>query len=884
MAVPAEDHLIPRATYRLQLRPDFGFAAATAAVPYLAALGISHVYLSPVLQAAMGSTHGYDVVDPDRVSDQLGGEGAFLALVAAVKQAGMGILLDIVPNHMSIATREHVGSGNRWWLDVLENGGASHRAHYFDVDWSEANDGDAMDRVLLPVLIERYGRALSSGHLALANTRDSLEVHAGDLRLPVSPRSLGELVRRAGERLDHPELQYVGDALVALPKPGRHEAEGRARRQRHKAVLQQRLAELCTRPDCGSALAAIVDEVNADPSALDAFLEQQNYRLVHWSVVSSQLGYRRFFDITNLVGLRAEDPEVFAASHAKVLGWLADRVIDGVRIDHVDGLREPGAYLRRLRDAAPDAWIVVEKILATTERLPASWAADGTTGYEFIETIGSVFEAPEGERALTETFERYTGEPFDPRGHSRRARLEVMTDALHGELARLVTLGVRACGTSPACRDFTREEIELVLTELFAGYPAYRTYLGEPNAGSADDDRARIATAREAALVSRPELDHDLVDFLAAALGFELANPESHELARAAQQVTGAIIAKGDEDTLAYRQVRLLARCEVGCDLAGFAPSIETSHARLAAGSTRSLLATSTHDTKRGEDVRARLAVVSEVPADWDAAVRRWQQRAAAGWGEVTPDRVFEYAMWQTLVGAWPLSRERAGTWAEKATREARLRTSWRRPDASYETARDRWLDQIYGDRELLAEIAAFATELARHGDRNSLAQLLVKLVAPGVADFYQGCELRDDNLVDPDNRRPVDLALRARMLHELEGMDAAAVATTDLGAQKLWLIRRVLALPRITGAYEALAATGPHAHRVFAFRRGAVIAVVPRLGVGADGWRDTTLGLPDGAWRDAVSAQTHAGGAPIGEVWRDFPVALLTQDTPRLP
>jgi (1->4)-alpha-D-glucan 1-alpha-D-glucosylmutase len=869
----------PRATYRLQLHGGFAFADAVAAVPYLAELGISHLYLSPVLQAAPGSTHGYDVVDPDRVDHALGGEDGFRALVAAAQAAGLGILLDIVPNHMAIA-----GTANRWWVDVLENGAASYYAHYFDVDW-----GGGDERVLLPVLGERYGRALSSGGLQLARGGAVVEVRAGELRFPLAPGSLGRIVRRAGERIGHDELQFLGDALAQLPTSG--EVAARRRRHRDKAVLLARLAGL------GELVAQALDDelaaINGDPIELDAILEAQNYRLAHWSVAGSQLSYRRFFDVASLVGIRAELPDVLAAGHRRIFGWLGDGTIDGLRIDHVDGLRDPAGYLRRLCEAWPargetggPPWIVVEKILARDEQLPASWPVAGTTGYEFAERLSGLLVDPDGEQALTEAFTAYTGQAWDPAGESRRARLEVTSDALHSELARLTELAVRACGASPACRDYTRAEIEAALAEMLAGYPVYRTYLGEDAADPVE--RARIAHAAEAAVAARPELDRDLVGFLEAALAFELPTPEATVLAHAAQQVTGPVVAKGDEDTLMYRQVRLLARCDVGADLARFAIDPQDAHAGLAAGRPRALLATATHDTKRGEDVRARLAVLSEVPVAWRTAVERWRARAEAGWGDIAPDRTFEYAMWQTLVGAWPLAQQRAQTFAEKATREARLRTSWRRPDAAYEAARARWLAAVYADADLVSDIAAFAAELQPHGDRNALAQLLIKLTAPGVPDFYQGSELRDDALVDPDNRRPVDLAARARRLGELAAAgDAGAAKLGELGAIKLSTIRRVLALraqrPELFAApYRALAAAGPHARRVFAFARGDdLITVVPRLGVRAEAWRATALALGAGRWRDALTGDEIDGDSqPVSRLWRRLPIALLVRAT----
>lgn len=862
----------PRATYRLQLSAAFTFDDAAAALPYLAELGVSHVYLSPILQAAPGSTHGYDVVDPEAVSTALGGEEAFARFAAAARDARLGILLDIVPNHMSIA-----GTANRWWLDVLENGPASYYAPFFDVDWGAGMD----DRVLLPILGERYGRALSSGTLRVAWEDGRVRLHAHDLVLPLSPRSLGPLVRRAGDRAGHTELQFVGDALAALPSSRERDAAQRARRHRDKTVLLGRFAALCAQdPRCEHAIVAELAAVDADPARLDALLETQNYRLAHWSVAASQLSYRRFFDITTLVGIRNEDLDVLLASHARIFGWLREGEIDGVRVDHVDGLREPAAYLTTLREVAPDAWIVVEKILAPDEQLPA-WPVDGTTGYELAERTCALLVDPAGERALTDAFVAYTGELFDPAAEGRRARLEVMTDALHSELARLTELAFRASSTTPACRDYTRAEVEVALAEILAGYPTYRTYLGEPGSAQEATDRARIAHAVRAARAARPELDVDLLGFLERALAFELAEPEAEDLARTAQQMTGPIVAKGDEDTLSYRQVRLLARCEVGADLATFAVSPDEIHRRLAAGRPRSLLATSTHDTKRSEDVRVRIAAISEVPDAWRAAVEHWRERARRGWGDVAPDRVFEYAAWQTLVGAWPLPRERAERWAEKATREARQRTSWRRPDAGYEAARTAWLANVYADRWLVDEVARFAALLAPMGDRNALAQLLLKLTAPGVPDIYQGTELRDDSLVDPDNRRPVDLARRRARLFELGDTPPA-----DLDGAKLWTIRRVLEVrradpARFDGGYQPLAAAGPHAHRVFAFARtnGArtSITVVPRLTGGADGWRDTTLVLPPGTWHSVLANETVAGGRhPVAALWRQFPTAFL--------
>ncbi len=881
------------ATYRLQLHAGFTFEHARAIVPYLGELGITHLYLSPILQAAPGSTHGYDVVDSNHVNTELGGEAGFIALAAELRAAGMKILLDIVPNHMSIA-----GTSNAWWMDVLENGPASYYAHFFDVDWSAGDD-----RVTLPVLGERYGRALAAGHLSVIYDANGFAIKANDARYPIAPESLGRIVQRAGERAKLPELGFIGDALTALTRETTPEA--RRRRHRDKNVLGNRLAQLAADPATAAALEAEVAAVNADKVELDATLEAQPYRLVHWTVSSSELTYRRFFNINTLVGLRVEELDVFEERHARVLGWLHEGTIAGVRIDHVDGLRDPGGYLMRLRERAPGAWIVVEKILAGGERLPP-WPIDGTTGYEFGDRIGSVLVDPAGEAPLTKLFEAYTGITFDAVAASRVARRDVMSDALHSEVTRLVELAARACSQSAATRDYTRAEVEHAMIEIIAGYPVYRTYLGgselappatpsDPAASlratdlhvvavelpndqpksQRDLDLARIATA--ACSASAAGIDGDLITFLELALAGEIAH--ARDLAIAAQQVTGAIVAKGDEDTASYRLVRLAARCEVGADPGTFSRSVSEVHHALASSPPRSLLATATHDTKRGEDVRARLAVLSEQPDAWRTFVEAARERSDRYWGDIAPDRTFEYLMWQTFVGAWPIEPERATEYAKKAAREARLRTSWLAPDEAFEAAMLRWVTSTLADPEIRAMITGVVAELAPRAKANSLAQLLVKLTAPGVPDLYQGCELADGSLVDPDNRRSVDYAVREHALRSLADQRVAEVAR-DLGTAKLWTIQRTLRLrhdrPELFEApYVALQAHGPRAERVFAFARGEnLIVAVPRAGVIDP---ESVIALPTGTWRDVLADLDHGGGTiAVAGLWAAFPVALL--------
>ena len=913
----------PRATYRLQLH-GLGFAGARALVPYLAELGVSHLYLSPILQAAAGSTHSYDVVDPTRPSAELGGDAELAALAAAVQERGMALLVDIVPNHMSISPPQRAallrapaepelsiappqraallrapaepelsiaGSTNRWWLDVLANGAASSYAHFFDVDWAAG-----ADRIALPVLGDRYGRELAAGRLGVVHDgAGGFAVRAGDLRLPIAPESLADLIRRAGERAGCAELAFLADALAELPHApaataGALLATRDARRRRHRdlAVIAARLAALCREPASGAA-AAIDAEVAAlavDRVELDAVLEAQAYRLAHWSVAASELTYRRFFDITTLVGIHVEEPDVFDASHAAILGWLADGVIAGVRVDHVDGLRDPAAYLARLRERAPGAWIVVEKVLGTGEQLPP-WPIDGTTGYEHAERVTGLLVDPAGEQMLTEAFAAYTGGSLDIAVARRDVRREVMSGALRSELARLVELAARACARAATARDYTRGEIERALVEILAGYAVYRTYLtagGEPSSTANAIERARIADAAADALASG-RAEPDLISFLAAALAGDVAQSDARDLALAAQQVTGAIVAKGDEDTLGYRAVRLVARCEVGADPGVLSAAPDDVHRALAAAAPRTLLATATHDTKRGEDARARIAVLSEVPGAWRTAVLRWRARADRYWrGAAEPDRALEYLLWQTLIGAWPLDAERACAYAQKAAREAHVRTSWHAPDLAFEAALDGWLRGVLGDPELAADLGAFAASLAPRARANSLAQLLIKLAAPGVPDIYQGCELADYSLVDPDNRRPVDFAARQSLLATIAGRREGSLGSLgdDLGLAKLWTIRRVLALRRarpelFATPYRALAARGPRAERVFAFARGddSMMAIIPRLGPIDP---ETSLELPPGVWRDVLSDRDHAGGraVPLAQIWSAFPIALL--------
>ncbi|HET9211165.1 MAG TPA: malto-oligosyltrehalose synthase [Thermoanaerobaculia bacterium] len=883
----------PLATYRVQLRPEFGFDAAAAIADYLADLGISHLYSSPYLQAARGSAHGYDVVDPTRVNEELGGEEAHARLCRMLGKAGLGQVLDIVPNHMAITERD-----NTWWWDVLENGQSSRYAAYFDVDWNPPQ-ARLRDTVLLPILGDHYGRVLENGELELARRGGRFEIHYHEHRMPVAPRSLDALIAEAAGRCGSPDLAFIADSLEQLPLATATDRESIARRHRDKEVLAGQLARLAEeRPEVAKALDGVVADTNADPDRLDKLLQHQNYRVAFWRTAGQELDYRRFFDVHTLIGLRMEDEQVFADTHALVLRWLRQGVLDGVRIDHPDGLRDPEEYFERLRDEAPKAWVVVEKILEPGEPLRESWPVEGTTGYEFLNRVGGLLIDQGGEGPLTELYTELTGESADWAGLVREKKLLVLSELLASDVNRLAEVFLQVCERHRRHRDYTRFELRQAIREVVAAFPVYRTYVRAEIGEIADLDRRYVDAAIEVAKARRPDLPADLFDFFRALLLLEVRGEVESELVMRFQQLTGPAMAKGVEDTAFYNFHRLIALNEVGGSPGDFGLRVEAFH-RLMAESQRlwprSLLATSTHDTKRGEDVRARISLLSEIPEQWGEAARRWYERNARHRRGDFPDRNAEYLFYQTLVGAWPISAERAAAYMEKAAREAKVHTSWTRQNAEYEEALRAFVTGVLEDKDFVADLEAFVAPLVGPGRTNSLAQTLLKLTAPGVPDFYQGSEIWDLSLVDPDNRRPVDYGLRRRLLDDLKrGLASEEIlARMDDGLPKLWLIHQGLHLRRRLpeafgpdGAYEPLRAAGPRAEHLVAFMRGvrggAVAAIAPRLPLRLQGdWQGTLLELPPGSWRDELNGEEIAGGSrPVAELLARFPVALLARST----
>ena len=804
------DRSPPRATYRVQLHAGFTLDDAAAIVPYLAELGISHLYTSPVLQAAPGSTHGYDVVDHSRVNDELGGTEAFRRLTDALRAHGMGLVLDIVPNHMAISSDK-----NRWWWDVLEHGPASRYASWFDIDWT-------VGQVLLPVLSENGRDAIR-----LARTDAGVVVEYAERRFPLATGTLA------------PDIS-------------------------------------------GGEIAAI----NADRGRLEALLGRQHYRLASWRAAQQRLNYRRFFDINDLIGLRVEDEDVFAETHRLILGWVDDGLVDGLRIDHPDGLRDPAAYLTRLRAAAPRAWIVVEKILGADEPLPREWPIDGTTGYRFANLATGLQVDAGGEAGMSDIWASVADAAPGWESIMAEARVEVLSSVLGSDVNRLAGLIGLIAETIPGR---SNDDLRAALREVAARLPVYRTYVSASprHVGSEDADliRAAVIGASEA----RPDLP-DLLGFLGRVLRLEVESPVADDLALRFQQLTSAAMAKGVEDTAFYRHHRLVAINEVGGDPGRFGTGVGDFHRLMEmeqASWPQAMLSLSTHDTKRSADVRARLAILSEDPEAWRASVAILRESAAPHRsGHEQPTEADAYLFFQTVVGAWPIDVERATSYMDKASREAKLRTSWTDPKAEYDAALSGFVRGCLRDPAFVAAVVATVTPIEDAGRRAALAQQALQMTAPGIPDLYQGDELWNLSLVDPDNRRPVQYGIRRQLLSEARRLGPGdAWRRRDEGIPKLWLTHRALAMrdgrPAAFGSlssYEPLMASGAMADAIVAFVRGGeVITIAPRLvrRTARLGWGDTTVSLPPGRWISLDGGEI-SGSVAVGELLATFPVAIL--------
>jgi (1->4)-alpha-D-glucan 1-alpha-D-glucosylmutase len=823
---------LPRATYRMQFHKDFRFRDATRLVPYLARLGVSHVYASPFLKARPGSTHGYDVVDHNAVNPEIGTEDELHELIDSLRAHGMGLVIDLVPNHMGV-----LHADNGWWLDVLEKGPSSPYARFFDIDWTPG-------KLLLPVLGEHYGEALESGNL---------RVRGGNLCYFDHQFPLNEKSRKGLKKI-------------------------------------------------------------RNPLDLHRLLEQQHYRLAFWRVASDEINYRRFFEITDLAGVRVEDKVVFDATHALARRLAARGGIDGVRIDHPDGLADPREYFERLSRIFPRRWIVVEKILADHERLPEDWPVHGTTGYRFANVLTGVFVDPGAEARFDRVYRRFTGQSESFAEIAYRSRLLIMGTTLVAELQMLANWLARIAAGNRRTRDYTATGLRRAIAEIAARFPVYRTYVTGRQVSEADRRHIdwAVGAARRASLAADPSV----FDFVRSVLTLEAAPPsgmrrtEMLRFVTRFQQFTAPVVAKGDEDTAFYRYNRLIALNEVGGHPDRFGFSLKAFHAAQEDRARRwpyTMLGSSTHDTKRSEDARARLAALSESASGWRMALRRWslvnRSHRSEIAGEPAPTRADEYHFYQALVGIWPgASPEelaaRLKAYMLKAAREAKLRTSWINPDAEYEAALERFVERSLASSLFRKEAGELIARLSRIGLLVGLSQALLKAASPGVPDYYQGTELWDFSLVDPDNRRPVDYALRKRLLKETPSHEGLLENLAD-GRAKLHVIRKGLelrkALPGLFhGArYQPLYADGGREENVIAFalRTGgeAVVAVAPRLfsglmqaqdpaPLGEPAWGDAKISLDlQGELENVLTGERHRGGElRLAALLRSFPVALL--------
>jgi (1->4)-alpha-D-glucan 1-alpha-D-glucosylmutase len=876
------------ATYRVQLHAGFTFDDAAAISGYLAALGVSHLYCSPYLQAVAGSTHGYDVVDHGRLNTELGGAPAHARLRERLAAAGLGQLLDIVPNHMALD-----GRSNAWWWDVLENGPSSRYASYFDIDW-DPPQRKLIATVLMPVLGDHYGRVLETGELAVERQGGSFVVRYYEHEAPLSPRSLDEFLARAAARAGSVELKNLASDLGRLPHSILTDRAAVAERRQGNEELRDRLARLCeTHPEVAAAVDAEIAAVNSNPDALDDLLGRQNYRLAYWGNADEELSYRRFFNIESLAGLRVEDETVFTDTHRLVLELVRNGTLDGLRIDHVDGLADPEGYLRRLRDATGGAYVLVEKILEGDEELPRSWPVAGTSGYDFLTRVNQLFVDPANEAVLLAGYAGFTGERTGYAEIAHEAKLQIMREELAAEVERLTGLLAEVCERHRRQRDHTHSELRDALRGIIAAFPVYRTY-ARPGRPATEADRAHVAVAVAGARWRRPDIDAELADFVG-----ELVTGDHPGEAEAAftirfAQVSAPVMAKGVEDTAFYRYLPLVSLNEVGGDPGRFGLPVADFHQAMTAAARHwpeAMLTLSTHDTKRSGDVRARISLLSELPEAWELAVDRWSRHNERykqnGW----PDRNAEYLLYQTLVGAWPIDTARVAAYMAKAAKEAKVHTSWSDPSYSYDAALQAFVALILADRGFVADLGAFLAEhrLVEHGRINSLAQTALLLTCPGVPDLYQGSELWDLSLVDPDNRRPVDYEVRRRLLDALaDAGPEAALDRADEGGPKLWLIHRLLQHrrrhPEAYGpgsGYEPLRVAGPAASNALAFARTAGLAVlVPRLITGIGDWAGTTVALPAGTWTDVLTGDQVAGGdASVAQLLRRFPVAVLGRE-----
>jgi (1->4)-alpha-D-glucan 1-alpha-D-glucosylmutase len=939
---------IPRATYRLQFNHQFTFNDAARIVPYLAKLGISHIYASPILKARPGSMHGYDVVDHSQLNPELGTREDFDRLVATLHEHGLGLIVDIVPNHLGV-----MGNDNVWWLDVLENGPAARCAFHFDIDWRPER-GSMRDRILVPVLGDSYGIVLERGELQLEfdAAAGSFAIRYHDHRLPVDPREYPRIFsHRIPEELlpaDDPnrgDFESLLTSFSNLPPRDDTSTDAVVIRHRDKEAHKRRLARLIERsPEVLQYINDSVKTINGTPGqsetfdALDALLEAQAYRLSFWRVAVDEINYRRFFDVNDLAALRMNELSVFEVTHKLIFELIDAGSIDGLRIDHSDGLYDPEEYFLRLQQrfggvpGERPLYVVTEKILAAHERLPESWLVHGTTGYDFAALATTWLVCGDEESRMTRRYRQFTENEATFEALAYESKRLVMRSSLAAEVEVLATQLDRIAHLDRHTADFTRAALREAIREVIACFPVYRTYISPRGVG--DEDRRIIHWATGVARRRSTGAEVSVFDFLRAVLLGEAADgrPASHrqamlEFAMKFQQVTAPVTAKGVEDTAFYRYNRLVCLNEVGGDPSRFvvtSSGLHQANLERAKSWPHSMLATSTHDTKRSEDVRARIAVLSELPELWKRHLARWSQLNRAKRRHVddapAPNREDEYLLYQTLAGLWSpeldteTTIQRLQAYMQKAGREAKRSTSWINPNAEYEAAVSEFIVQLLSNPErnaFLRDFSSLATTLIFFGRINSLVTTALKITAPGVPDFYQGTELPALTLVDPDNRAPVDFEAAARRLESLAALtdESALLGDADGARAKLYVTSKLLQLRAADeqlfalGAYQPLQVEGEYKEHVFAFARvhegRGIIVILPRwtarlmngetlLPLG-DVWRDTKVvigGALSGSFEQVLSAGlVHAEGEEralsIAQVLARFPLSVLRSAAP---
>jgi (1->4)-alpha-D-glucan 1-alpha-D-glucosylmutase len=815
-------------TYRIQLTPDFGFDKCAKIISYLRKLGISHIYLSPVFQAEKGSTSGYDVVDCRKINEELGGEKEFYKLIKKIKP-GMGFILDIVPNHASIKSGR-----NMLWMDVLKKGPKSRYAHFFDIDWDPPQK-KLHGKVLLPILGNHYKDELETGHIKIERVKRDFFVSYYEFKFPINSPGLKKLKTGTSRELE---------------------------------------------------------KINKDPKALDEILSKQFYFLSHWESADKEINYRRFFSINHLAGLCIEENDVFQYVHKNIFLMLRNGIINGLRIDHIDGLRDPQEYLIKLKKKSLKTWIVVEKILGSDERIPDDWPINGTTGYDFLNVVNGLFVNPSAHTRLSDFYRKLTGETRDFGELLRKKKLLTLEKSFGGESARLLKILESISLLHHEYKDLTIDELHDGLINIISCFPVYRTYINNLENPINLQDKKIIEQAISTARDKNPT-NHPIVwSFFSDLLLGNFKGCLELEFIFKFQQLTGPVMAKGAEDTAFYCFNDLISLNEVGGEPSKSGTSVNEFHRychRIQRDWPLTMLTTSTHDTKRGEDVRMRINMISEIPDQWQKNVLRWFEMNKQFHSGNLPDANTEYLLYQTLVGSWPIEQNRIKDYMIKAAREEKVHTNWTNVKDNYEQSLINFIESIYNDHDFVNSLQAFIKIIIAPAQISSLSQTLIKYTSPGIPDIYQGTELWDISLVDPDNRRPVDFKLREKTYSEMENMSAAqALKNLDSGLAKMYVIHKCLNIRKKyfksfgeNSNYAPLEITGSKSEHILGFcRNGNIITIAPRLLITLNkDWQAAAISLPAGKWKDEFTKKEYENKVEIAGLLEDFPLSLLIKE-----